>query len=123
MIEAYAKRSMNRWALGQRGAKALLGDQQYQRNPGYSLGVWLGVLPRLLSHWLFVDLGRQEYGYRTSWSMGRRGPTVLQEPSLKSTICPQTITQQHLFIGTISFGCRNVKIASQKLSWNYIWAP
>ena len=26
------------------------------------------------------------------------------------------------YFGTIRFGCRNVKITSQKLSWNYLWA-
>ena len=27
------------------------------------------------------------------------------------------------YFGTINFGRRNVKITSQKWSWNYFWAP
>ena len=50
------------------------------------------------------------------------GKPPVCEPPLVS-ICPETIRLQHLVFGTIHFGCRNVKIESQNLSWNCFWAP
>ena len=40
---------------------------------------------RLLERYFFLDSGRLEYGYQTSWSRSG-GPTVLQEPYLNSTL-------------------------------------
>ena len=39
------------------------------------------------------------------------------------SISPKTITLQHLMFWTIMMGHRNVKITSQKLSWNPFLAP
>ena len=38
-----------------------------------------------------------------------------------STICPKTITLQHLILGQLSLGRRNVIITSQKSSWKYFF--
>ena len=46
----------------------------------------------------------------------------IRAPTGELPICPKTITLQHIF-WTIHFGRRNVIITSQKVSWNYFWAP